>query len=537
MKIPELLPIFLLLIFTACNQESSDEVPPTIIKGKIIYSINPSDYKLSGVDSEAILERKKRVGIVTNAIRNGLETPNHQTICDADSNFQFTLKINQPTELRLQFYRKDVPIYAEPGDEITINIDLTKPKHPHTIHGDNAEISQLFSDYNQLLRDSFYTELNATLPFVIPREFKAQRGKITKRIRRATLDFIKKYAKDKPLVANWVVHHSEYRLAMDYLKYAFKVYEFNQFSPALKDEFPEAYFDFWETFPVNYPSAITSLNYQNYLQFYRKYLMEKLRQTTVYQDCVAFPNCNQYEMEITQLSDQLEGKIKDLLLAQQVDYHLTRNDEFFIKSGFNLYLNEIVDSTIIEAIQKRKTFLYADRAYEFPKNATLLQTDGNGVDILQNIRSRHPDKNILLYFWNTQREVSLFHENTERMQQTWKKLDSLDFDLVMLAHHSAPNIWKEKIVDKGLIEDQWHLTDEQYTYFENAFHNIRKPHVFYDKIRDRENFILLLDSNGNFRTLDAIWFRERTFFTVNRLPQTIKSDLAWRKRQQISILE
>ena len=113
-------------------------------------------------------------------------------------------------------------------------------------------------------RDSFQVELSATLSYAIPREFKTQRTKITQRIQRFTEKYIQENVSNNPILAKWVKNHADYRIAMDYMKYAFKTYGFRSYSPDLKDGFPEHYFDFWEDFPVNNPTAISSLNYQKH---------------------------------------------------------------------------------------------------------------------------------------------------------------------------------------------------------------------------------------------------------------------------------
>ena len=528
----QLLPVVLLVFCYSCNSESIQEIPYTIIKGKI--KSNPiSRNNISRIDVAAQEKRRKKINLITNAIRSGLNVPNHNGILDKDGNFHFLVKVEKPTEIRLQHHIKHIPIYVNPGDEITINIDYTKEGNPHTIEGSNTDINQEISTYYQLFMDSFEVELNATLPYVIPREFKEQRAKITTRIQLFTDKYIQENATNNTILANWVKNHSNYRIAMDYMKYAFKVYGFNRFSPDLKDGFPKHYFDFWEDFPVNNPSAITSLNYQNYLQFYRKYLIAKLRQTAPYQDCVNLPTCNEFEMEVAQLTQTLTHKTKDITLSQQADYHLIRNNEAFLKAGFDLYLNEIRDSSIQKALLARKDFLYTERPFKFPENATLIQSNGTGNEILQQITDRHRNRSTLLYFWNTQREITWFFGYKTELQRVWKRIDTLNFDLVLLAHHSTPNIWKEKIVELGLIEDNYHLTDKQFAFFEDYFYENRQPHFNYDKILDRENFMLMTDENGQLTTLDEISFRENSFTWLNHLPNRLKWSIERQKRTQI----
>ena len=114
-------------------------------------------------------------------------------------------------------------------------------------------------------------------------------------------------------------------------------------------------------------------------------------------------------------------------------------------------------------------------------------------------------------------------------------MDSLGFDLVLLAHHSTPNIWKEKIVENGLIGDLWHLSDEQFSFFEDFFHATRKPHPRYDKILDRENFMLMMDANGEMTTMNAIQFRETGFFYISSLPYYFKAHLRSQQRKVIDV--
>ena len=534
----QLLPILLIALCYACGDTLPEEIPYTIIRGKILNPPLPKGEQ-SHTKRAEILQKRKEINLVSTAIRSGLNVPNHQAMTDDEGNYHFLIRIEQPTEIRLQYgYAINLPLYAKPGDEIVVDIDYLHERSENTptykISGDNAALNQQISSFDQLFKDSFRIELNATLPYAIPREFKTQRANITKRIRRLTQNYIKENAANNTILANWVQYHSEYRIAMDYMKYAFRTYGYNQFSPDLKDGFSEHYFDFFDQFPIDNPSAITNLNYQNYLQFYRKYLMSKLRKTAPYQDCVNLPTCNEFEMEITHLSQDLTGQTKDLTLAQQADYHLTRNNAAFLKTGFPLYLKEITDSILTKDLIARKAFLYKDRTVDLPKTANLIQSDANGNDILKAIVQRHPNSSILLYFWNTQRDITWRYSSPSHSEHIWKGLDSLNIKLVLLAHHSTPNLWKDKIIAHNLIQDQWHLNDEQFTFFEDYFYATRKPHMNYDKIYDRENFILLLDNNQQLATLDDISFRERNFTPLNMLVRQFKYMIAKQRKAQIT---
>lgn len=529
----QVLSFLLMVCFYACGEKQPTGIPYTLIKGHI-KRLPFKRASVNGLDAAAIEQKRREITLVSNAIRSGLNVPNHNGFLDDESNFHFIIKIEEPTEVRLQYFSKNVPIYIEPGNEVVIDIDFMQDGNPHTFSGDNVELNQKMSAYDQLFRDSFHVELNATLSYAIPNEFKTQRTKISQRIRNATQTFIREQAEDNSILKNWVKNHSEYRIAMDYMKYAFKTYGFRQYSPDLRGGIGAHYFDFWEEFPVDNPTAISNLNYQNYLHFYRKYLMAQLRQTTSYQDCINLPICDEFEMEINQLSNVLKGKTKDLTLSQQADYHLIRNNDAFLKNGFAKYLNEIKDSTIIRDLLARKELLYGKRTFNFPTNASLIQTDASGKEILKDIIKRHPKSATLLFFWNTQREVAWYYESRSQLQDVWKQLDSLDIKLVMLAHHSTPNIWKEKIEEYGLIGDLWHLSDEQFTFFEDYFQNNRLPHVNYDKIYDRENFLLVIDQNQSLNTINDISFRERNFTPLNMLPRQFKYMIEKRRRAQIT---
>lgn len=528
------LPILMLVLCYACSNQNTEEIPFTIIKGKILRVPPPENrLQINGINWSEIEKRQRQIGLITNAIRAGLNTPNHNGVLDKEGNFHFLIKIKEPTEVRIQYYRESIPLYVEPGDEVAVIVDMLKEGNPKTVSGDHKEISEKFIAFDQLFKDSFHVELNATLPYAIPNEFKTQRANIAKRIRHTAQTFIKNKV-DNELVTNWVENHADYRIAMDYLKYAFRTFGFNQYSPNLRDGIGDHYFDFWDAFPVDKPSAISNLNYQNYLHFYRKYIMAKLRQTTPYQDCVNLSTCNEFEMEITQLSNALTGRTKDLTLSQQADYHLVRNNDAFMKNGFSNYLNEISDSILIKDLLARKDLLYKERDFNVPDNASLIQSDASGKEILNNIIQRHPNSATLLYFWNTQREIAWYYEHTAQLQDVWKSLDSLDIKLVLMTHHSTPNIWKEKIEEYGLIGDLWHLTDKQFSFFEAYFQNNRQPHINYDKIYDRENFLLLIDKNQNLNTINDISFRESNFTLLNRLPSQFKYLIKKQHKAQIT---
>ncbi len=530
----QFLPILLLVLCYACSNQQTKEIPYTIIKGKILRTPPPENRKqINGINWAEITKRQKKIGLITNVMRSGLNTPNHNGVLDKEGNFHFIVEIKEPTEVRLNYNRLNIPFYVEPGNAINIVMDLTKEDNPVTITGDNEHISRKFIEFNQLFKDSFNVELNATLSYAIPNEFKTQRAKITKRIRQTTQAFLKANAGNEVL-DNWTYNHAEYRIAMDYMKYAFRTFGLGQYSTKLKGGLGDHYFDFWDEFLVNNPSAIGNLNFQNYLQFYRKYVMAKLRQTSPYQDCVNLPTCNEFEMEVDQLSHALTGRTKDLTLSQETNYHLERNNNAFIKNGFTKYLSEISDSIIIKDLLTRKDLLYEERDFEFPKNASLIQSDASGKEILNNIIQRHPNSATLLYFWNTQREIAWYYDSKSQLQDVWKSLDSLEIKLVLMTHHSTPNIWKEKIEEYGLIGDLWHLTDEQFSFFETYFQNNRQPHINYDKIYDRENFLLLIDKNQNLNTINDISFRESNFTWLNMLPSQFKYLIKKQRKAQIT---
>ncbi len=498
----QFLPILLMVLCYACSDQTPNEIPYTIIKGKIING--PISKRLSADDRTAIEEKRREIQLTSTATRSDLEAPNHHAITDDEGNYEFLIKIEKPTEIRLKYgFPINIPLYATPGDEIIVNIDHRDPTNdakPYTIKGDNAAINEQITAYHRIFNDNFKVDLRATLPYVIPREFKEQRAAITEKIRIFTADFIRNFEVDNPIVLAWVKNHSEYRIAMDYMKYAFKTSRNYGYSNMLKDGFPLEYFDFWEEFPVNNPAAFSSLNYQYYLQLYRKYLQAQLAQTAPYQDCINLPNCDIFGLEIEQLKNHLEGKTLELTLSQQIDNHLIRNNERFLKDGYDQYLAAISDSLIIQEIENRKAYLYGERTFEYPDNVTFYQSSGTGEQILQEIKQKHQNKPTLLYFWNTQTDITYFFYQKSERKDLWRVLDSLNFDLVLLAHHSTPNDWKENVIENGFLQDQWHLTDEQYGFFENFYQQERKKHNFYDSIRDYENFILALDENGEMIT-------------------------------------
>jgi len=515
------LPILLGLFLFACQIDKEDAIPVTIIKGTIqLPPLRTEENIVNNRFYQTSLKERQIVSLVSNAIRNGIEIPNHTVKIDAEGNYEFKVKIKEASEVRLIHMRNQLPLMVKPGNELTVNLHFTNQENwndqQYQISGPTAAISEEMIKYNNLFKDSFEIELNATLPYFIPNEFKTQRSKITNRIEHFAKQYIAQYTTDDAELTSWINNHTQYRIGMDYLKYAFKRQNFRQLSPDLKESFPDAYFDFWETYSIENPTALNSLNYQNYLQLYQKYLFAKLRLTTPYQDCKKFPNCNAYEMEVQQIKENLSGAIKDIVLAQQADYHLIRNDQGFLETGLPLFLKEITDSLKMESVLTRKELLYKDRPFEFPSNASLIQSDATGKEILMQIAEQNAERQTILYFWNTQRPI-LYNYLPIPFERSMEKLDSMDYNLVMLAHHSSVNIWKEKIVEKGLSGEQWHLNDEQFEFFYNYFQENRKPHANYDRILDRENFLLLINGKRNLSTLDNISFRENSFTFLGSL--------------------
>ena len=443
------LPILLGLFLFACQSDNEKPIPITIIKGNIqLPPLRTEENIKNNPNYLQYLEDRQKVSLISDAIRNGIEVPNHTLKIDDSGNYEFRLKIKAPSEVRLIYRRNQFPLMLVPGSELMVNLHYDNQEKwndkRYQILGNTAAISEAMITYNNSFRDSFQVELNATLPYFNPNEFKTQRAKITKRINRFEQEYIAQNPTNNEELFRWIKNHTQYRIGMDYLKYAFKRRSFAQLSPDLKEGFPEAYFDFWEAYPIENPIALNSLNYQNYLQLYQKYLFAKLRLSTPYQDCIKFPNCNAFEMEVEQIKDNLSGEIKDIVLAQQADYHLIRNDNGFLENGLPLFLNEITDSLKMESVLSRKDFLYEERPFEFPTNASLIQSDATGKEILMQIAEQNANRQTILYFWNTQRPV-LYDYPQIPLERSMEKLDSMNYNLVMLAHHSSVNIWKEKI--------------------------------------------------------------------------------------------
>lgn len=110
-----------------------------------------------------------------------------------------------------------------------------------------------------------------------------------------------------------------------------------------------------------------------------------------------------------------------------------------------------------------------------------------------------------------------------------------EIKLVVMAHHSTPNIWKEKIEEYGLIGDLWHLTDEQFSFFETYLQKNKQSHINYNKIYDRENFLLLIDKNQNLTTINDLSFRESNFTMLNMLPSQFKYIIKRKRKAQITM--
>lgn len=509
----------LLVLFYACSNPPESTISFASINGKINHSKNAIH----------------PVGLFTNATRFGIEKPNHLVALDTNGNYRFEIPLKKPTEVRLQYGGYSKILYINPTEKLTFNKTVSFDVLPNqsvspdynldTIIGPTADLSLKMNQFNQLFIDSFQVVLNATLSYAIPREFKNQRAEITKRIRHFTQTYIKENKVNNPVLVNWINNHTEYRIAMDYMKYAFKSHYSNNITPLLKEGLLDYYFDFLEEFPINNLNATASLNYQNYLQLYRKYLMAKLVQTTAYQDCKSLPNCNFYDLEVAEIVQHLKGETLDFSLMQQIDKYLTTNNARFLEYGFKSYLSAVKDSLLIQQIQTRKNYLYEERTFDYPDGVTCYQSNGTGEQILKEIAQKHQGRNTLLYFWNTQADLTLPFLSKSKRQSTWQVLDTLNFDLVLLAHHSTPNYWKDFIIEKGLIQDQWHLTDEQYHFFKNHFQNELKKHKSDSDIvyRDYENFILALDKEGSLMDskLPAI--------PLIFLPNQIKWELAKKK--------
>jgi hypothetical protein len=515
--------VLLLAIAVSCSSPEKEN-SYAIIKGKI-----------TGFTKDL-----QEVGLITGAVKNGLKSPNYYAPIDKEGNYQFKVSLHHPKEVRIVYgYRTECILLLHPGDEVHYNFITYNyvpqdsafkiPENWIKKAGKAMETSEKMNLFNQVFKDSFGLALSSTMSYALTWEFKNHRKKITERIRKFRNEFIEKEAKNNHLLQKWITNHSEYRIAMDYMRYAFKVMAFNKSSPDLKSNISDSYFDFWEEFPIDNPEAINTLNYQNYLVYYRRFLMANLASSTVYNDCKTFPNCNVYELEIEELSNKLKGKVNEFAMAQQVDFHLNNNSTDFLEKGYPLYQQKINDSLIIASIEKTKADLYTPKNIKLPQKAMLYQSDASGEQILSEIAKKHT-RHTLLYFWSAQRPIigRGFGEKTPT-EEIWKKFDTLGLDLVLLAHHSPENSWKEKIAEYGLINDLWLLNEAQYEYFEHQFSQKRRLHRNYDKILYKKDFMLIKDPSNELITFKDIGFRETSFYHLNWLPNYLK----WTRKRQL----
>lgn len=76
----KILPLFLIITFFSCTNQSIKEIPYTIIKGKVTHRpiSNKTKNRIKGMP-ETLLKRKE-VALVSNAIRAGLDVPNHNVL-------------------------------------------------------------------------------------------------------------------------------------------------------------------------------------------------------------------------------------------------------------------------------------------------------------------------------------------------------------------------------------------------------------------------------------------------------------------------
>jgi hypothetical protein len=481
-----------IVIFSACSAPTE----PTFIFTSISGKINHSKTDLHPV------------GLFTSATNYGLEQANYLTSLDSNGCFRFEIPIKIPTEIRLTYGSYSKILFVNPGEDLvfnkTVSIDIFPDQKQvaslnlDTVIGNAAKQIHIMNQFDDIFNDSFNMELNATQSYALPREFKSHRAKITKRIRRFSNNFIKKHANKKPVLANWIKSHSEYRIAMDYMKYPFKSLSWNHFSSELKGNVTNNYFDFFEEFPVNNPTAFISLNYQNYLHFYRRYLKILLSKSNHYLDCQSSNNCNIYELELAEFKKHLNGKTLDYTLSQQIDQYLNSNNLKFLELGYNQYLAAINDSLLVQEIQKRKKYLYEERDFNYPDNVNFYQSTGTGEQVLKAIKDKHQNRATLLYFWNTQSQVIWNFSPKSKNALIWDVLDDLNFDLVLLAHHTTDNYWKDFIINKGLVQDQWYLNEEQYQFFQSYFQEEQDRHIPIKRYQQSsENFILALDEQGN----------------------------------------
>ena len=189
------LPILLGIFLFACQSDKEVAIPETIIKGTIqLPPLRTEENIVNNPYYRTTLEERQKVKLISDAIRNGIEIPNHTIKIDASGNYEFRLKIKEDSEVRLIHIRTHLPLMVSPGSEVIVNLHFENQENwkgnKYQILGKDASISEAMIRYNNLFRDSFQVELNATLPYFIPNEFKTQRSKITHRIERFAQEYI-----------------------------------------------------------------------------------------------------------------------------------------------------------------------------------------------------------------------------------------------------------------------------------------------------------------------------------------------------------
>lgn len=351
---------------------------------------------------------------VYNLLSNHFDIESEPIFYNGNYSIEFTL--DRPQEFELLFADHAITLFAQPGDNLTINLDF-KSFLKKDLPIEALDIPD--NGINQLMWSHFLEKKSS----------------------------IQVDSLSDAIVSNWLNNKKKYKDAEQWI---------------MKDSLLSGT-------AVDYYEASANKNYYQFLCNYENYLIKHFRRNNKHlrhaKDTLVLKS------ELNHILRKTTGYASDVLLSRYFYLENERITKPDFKPYINFYLDKIKSKSLKTVVQNqiRNT---ADFGNTIESN-TLIEQNQN-KDLFRLIKDLHKGKVIYIDFWATWcvpciKEMSIY-------KQLKQDLDEDDVAFVYLAINSPEKMWKKMSVTLGLQGFNHLMTQEEYDKIDRLFYVETIPH-------------------------------------------------------------
>lgn len=437
------------------------------------FVLHPGKAEIYGFikNYEKYAESNPRIHFLYNDYIN-VETNSVYAPIDSLGRFQLEMDLLSAQDIMYQFNNQLYQAFVSPNDTLMIYFD---PEHPENtdFQGTNRDVNyDLVNTQKRRFQIDSPQEDNNQLSKHFD-QYKAFKDSIQKN----EMQFLTEYSKKQycsELFKIWYKTDSEIGKCTDLLNYSWK-----NFYPKDVENSMKAYNTYLDTFfvEINMNDTVAPITgryffytnaVNNKIPRYRKSLLDLINNEIPIEERKEKFN-GVYNAKMAVIIDSMEdGRLKDILFAKLVSGEIRYRHIDNIDKTFNLvdeqiqykpYLTHL--SGFIEDFKKKEA--------EFANNPiTYTKSNSSGGQLLKKIIDDNINKVIILDFWFT--GCSACRQDFEKMGPFKKDLSvEADVEFVYLCYGSAEKDWKYVTKEYNLQGQNYLLTQEQFSHFQELF--------------------------------------------------------------------